>query len=282
MRRAMLAAALLVLSAGGAVADEVWLKGGGRIVGEVIDRTPSTVLVDVGPGTVKLPMARVERIVGTSSRLSEFRSRAARLNPQDVQGWLALAAWANQNDMRTQARGAWEQVLAVDPTNTVAQQGLGNVFQGGHWMDRSAALRAQGLVEVDGNWMSPADADMRFRAQVAADVAERESALADARVAEAEARAREAEARARAAEAEVTRAQDTSLGGIPLGYGYGAVGIGTPVFGDPIQSCCGQHHSPGFCPSRRRHDPPPAPRPTPPPRDGNSSPRTSHAKPRIG
>jgi hypothetical protein len=272
MTRAILATTLLAAAAPWAAADEVWLKGGGRIVGEVMERRPQSVVIDVGPGTVTLPMTRVDRIVGGSSRLAEYRSRAARLNPDDVPGWLALASWADQNDLRTQARGAWEHLLSVQPGNTVAQQALGNVFQAGRWMERSDAMRARGLVEWDGEWMTPGEREARLRVQATEAATLRENAIADARVAEAEAWAREAEARARAAEADATRADGAyDDGGIPLGfgavgygYGYGGYGPGI-VVGPPMQPWGGRGHDRGFHPDRgRRHDPPP----TPPQRDG--------------
>ncbi len=271
MTRAILATALLA-AAPWAAADEVWLKGGGRIVGEVVERTPDTVRVDVGPGTVAFPMARVDRIVSSSSRLAEYRERAARLSPNDVQGWLALAAWADQNDLRTQARAAWQQVLLVQPSNAMAQKGLGNVFQAGQWMGYEDAMRARGLVEYDGAWMSPAERENRLRLAAAESAALRENAIADARVAEAEARAREAEARAHAAEVDAARAADYNDGGIPLDYVYGAGGYfppyvdAFPPYVDPFPPpvCCGNRpgHGPGR-PGRPGVDP--APRPTPPP-----------------
>lgn len=278
MTRAMLATALLA-SAPWAAADEVWLKGGGRIVGEVVDRRPQFVMVDVGPGTVTLPMARVDRIVGSSSGLREYRNRAARLGPTDIQGWLALAAWAEQNDLRTQARDAWEHVLSVQPQNATAQQALGNVWQGGRWMERSDAMRARGLVEFEGEWMSLGEREARVRMQAAQAAVERENAIADARVAEAEARAREAEARAHAAEADAARAADYSDGGIPLDYVYGAVGygFGTGFVGNPhVQPCCGRGHDSRSHPGGgRRFDP--APRPSTPPRDPAPAARTASA-----
>lgn len=271
MTRAILVAALLA-SGSWAAADEVWLKGGGRIVGEILERRAQAVVVDVGPGTVTLPMVRVERIVSASSTLTEYRSRAGRLAVNDVDGWIALAMWADGADLRTQAREAWHHVLSIQPASAIAHQALGDVLQGGTWMSRADAMRAQGLIEYQGQWMSPGERETRLRVEAAEAAALRDNALADARVAEAEARAREAEARARSAEADAVRAEDTydDSGGIPL-IGYGAVGFGAPiVVGPSVQPCCGQAHAPGRCPNTPHH--PPAAQPTPVPRDGNRQP----------
>ena len=274
MTRAMLATALLAATASWAAADEVLLKGGGRIVGEVLDRNPREVTIDVGPGTVKLLMTSVERIVVSSSRLSEFRSRAFLLNPNDVQGWLALADWADQNDLLTQAREAWEHVLAVQPDNQVAQQALGNVWHAGRWMERSDAMRARGLVEFNGVWMSLGERESRLRMQAAWAGAERETAIADARVAQAEARAREAEARTHAAEGDAARAADDSDDGIIDGIitcSWNGSGLGVVV--DPIVPPVrpDRDHDPDHG-GRRRFDPPipPSPQPAPEPRSNSS------------
>ena len=262
MARSIVAAGLLAGSWAGA--DEIWLKGGGRIVGEIVERRAQSVVVDVGPGTVSLPMARVERIVSATSNLSEYRSRAALLAHSDVQGWIALATWAEDNDLRTQARDAWRHVLAIQPSSVIAHQALGHVQYGGRWMERADAMRAQGLVEYDGQWITPSEREARVRLAAADAAARHESAVADARVAEAEARAREAEARARAAEADAARAADYSDdGGIPL-IGYGAVGIGAPLVVDPDPFCC---DPPPHTPRTRPRHRPPAPQPTPVPSD---------------
>jgi len=268
MTRAMLATALLAATASWAAADEVLLKGGGRIVGEVLDRNPREVTIDVGPGTVKLLMTSVDRIVVSSSRLSEFRSRAFRLNPDDVQGWLALADWADQNDLLTQAREAWEHVLAVQADNQVAQQALGNVWHAGRWMERSDAMRARGLVEFNGVWMSLGERESRLRMQAAWAGADRETAIADARVAEAEARAREAEARAHAAELDAERIAEYSDDIIDDYWPPVPVTVDPIV---PVQPCCERGHHPDHG-GRPRFDPPipPSPQPAPAPRSNSS------------
>src|SRR5687768_8293122 len=95
--------AVVVFLAGPAAwADEVFLRGGGSIHGEVVERTAASVVMEVGPGRMTLPMDRVDRIVATTSDLSLYRERAARLAPGDAAGWLGLARWAESHDLLTQ------------------------------------------------------------------------------------------------------------------------------------------------------------------------------------
>ena len=144
-------------------------------------------------------------------------------------GWLALARWAERRDLLTQAREAYEHVVAVDPENAAANTALGRVRLAGQWVTAEESYRARGYVPFEGGWVTPEE-----RGAVLADRA----AEAQAREMAAEARAREAEARARTAEADARRAEAEAQGtssGIPYPYVYGGVGIyGGGIYGARI------------------------------------------------
>jgi hypothetical protein len=228
MKRARLAVASIVAATAlpaGTLADEVFLVGGGRIVGEVVEHGAGAIVVEVGAGRVTLPTSRVVRVTSGTSALSVYRERAARLGPRDTAGWLALAHWARANDLETLAGEAFARVLAADPANEAAHAALGHVRLGGQWMSEAESYRARGYVQFQGSWMTPDEARM---------IAAQQAAEAEARLAEREAVAREqeAEARARAAEADAARAAAeaeaaASAGGIPYGWVFGP-GLVTP------------------------------------------------------
>src|SRR6185503_17602956 len=120
--------------ASGALADEVLLRGGGRVSGVVVERTATAVVIETGPGRVTLPLTRVEKIVEGRSTLVTFQERAAAIAPGDAPAWAALARWAADRDLVTQSRSAWHRVLAVDPQNPEANAALGKVSLDGSWM----------------------------------------------------------------------------------------------------------------------------------------------------
>lgn len=224
-----------VLAAAPALADEIYLVGGGRVSGRVVERTATRVAIETGPGRVTLPLHRVERIVEGRSALETFAERAAELDQADAAGWTALARWAEERDLLTQARFAWQHVLARDPGHAEANAALGRVSVGGAWMNEADAYRARGYVPFEGRWLTPAEHEAAVRereADAAAALGQRE---ADLRVQEVEARLREAEARVREAEA----AADQTTSGIPIGYGYG-YGYG---FGGVVPPYLPAHHS---------------------------------------
>ncbi len=258
-------AAFCMVFLGGSVrADEVWLKGGGKLDGEVVETTATYVVVETAPGRVRLPLTRVLRIVKTRSPLANYRGMSGGVASNDVEGWLALARWAHANQLDTQARQAYERAATLDPSRAEAQLALGNVLYDGRWMTSEDSYRARGLVNFEGAWLSSAEVSARLAERAARREAQTREQEAAARRAEADAKARLAEAKARQAQAEA-------------GYwpAYGGV-----IIPWPYQPCCGQPHAPGFCPySTRtviRPVPPramPNPQPQPPRQQPQPQPR---------
>ena len=215
---------LLGLLPGAAFGDEVFLKGGGRIAGVVVERTATRLALEVGPGRITLPMSRVIRIVEGQSSLGVFRERAAALAPGDAAGWLQLAVWAEERGLGTQAHGAYEKVIAIEPANAEAHRRLGNVRLADRWVTPEESYRAQGLVPFEGQWVTLSEHEALVRARAEAEAGEQLRREAEARTREAEARARAAEAEAQRAEAAARQAGEASSG-IPF----------FPVYGGPLR-----------------------------------------------
>jgi hypothetical protein len=205
MKRTVLLLALLPTTL---LADVVILKSGGRVSGRIVQRSATSVEVDVGAGTVTLGLDRVERIEESRSALDDYHDRAGRLAPSDRDGWLELARWASSQSLSAQAGEAYHRVLTIDPGNAEANQALGNVQVDGRWVSEAESYQARGYVQYQGEWMTPAQRD----ALESSSRAQTDAAL---RQTEAEARARDAEAQAAAAEAN----SDEDEEGIPLGWG---------------------------------------------------------------
>jgi hypothetical protein len=165
---------LLLLAPGLLVADAVYLKGGGKFTGRIVELTAEKVVVDVGDGTMGVPMDRVEEIVKGTSPLDEFDARASKLGPQDVNGWRGLGLWASMQGLSSQSRAAYQRVLALAPDDREARQALGFVQVDGRWLTEEESYRARGFVKYDGEWMTPAEV------QLAQSDAAREQARDDA------------------------------------------------------------------------------------------------------
>ncbi len=178
-------------------ADVVLLKHGAKLEGRIVQQTESSVEVDIGAGSLTLPMSAVDRIERGRSPLDEYDDRAAALNPKDRNGWLELARWASRAGLGTQSQRAYQQVLTIDPNDPEANRALGRVNVEGRWMTEDEAYRSRGYVRFEGRWVTPAERDSIVRAREAEATALARARTAEAQAREAEARAKEAEADAR-------------------------------------------------------------------------------------
>ncbi len=260
MKRAL---SLLVLAASPAwlLADDVFLKGGGKVSGRIVKRTATSVEIDVGAGSVTLPMTRVERIQEGRSALQDYYDRAGALASGDLAGWKELARWASAQGLATQAREAYERVLRADPGDRDANLARGNVQLEGQWVSEVEGYRARGLIEFERRWITPAEQEAILRQRAAESEAARGQRAMDAQVREAEARAREAEAQARAAEAGANAAEYADEG-IPLWWGGGGWGPGPGIWPPVAQPGPGRPSRPTRPPTTRPSNPRPNPQPT--------------------
>src|SRR5262245_40242186 len=112
----MKAACVVVVVLAGAVAsaDEVFLKGGGKVSGRIVQRTATSIEIEVGAGKITVPADRVEKIVEGRAALDVYHERAGKLGPQDRDGWMALGRWASDQGLGSQSREAFHRVLAID------------------------------------------------------------------------------------------------------------------------------------------------------------------------
>jgi hypothetical protein len=236
MKRALVVS--LVLLPAAARADDVFLKGAGRLSGVIVERSAASITLETGPGRVTLPMSRVVRVVARTGDLAIYRQRAAALMPDNAAGWLDLARWAGDRGLLTQAREAYAYVLTLEPDNASAHQALGHVWTGERWATVEEDYRARGYIPFEGSWVSPDEHRAIVEERMASAAAARDRAESAARVREAEARARVAEAEARLAEAAPLP------GSIPMdlaygGYGYGGVYGGYGLGYDPYAPLAG-------------------------------------------
>ncbi len=249
-------------------ADEVTLRGGGKVRGVIVENTPESIVLETGPGRVTIPRSRVASVRESPSDLGTYYERAAGLGPGDVAGWTALAAWAAEHGLGTQSQEAYGRVFQLNRDSSEANRALGRVEMSGRWVTEDEFNRARGLVPFEGGWVTPGEREAVQEERAAEAAAVRAAREADAHAREAEARAREAEARARAAESEAYRNENADSG-IPLWpYVYGPVIVG------PITS-----RPPATLPSPPPTTRPPRPQPTVVPRDSPPPPAPSREAP---
>lgn len=161
----------VVFPAGEARADRLVLADGRVVEGTVLlDGEQYRVASRFGESSV--PVKDVKEWVKAKPVEVEWRERAGALKADDHAGRAALAKWLKDAGRVEEASGIAEQVIAVDPENTVAHEVLGHIRHKGTWMSPDDAHRADGLVERGGKWFTPEewaalDAASREKAEAA-------------------------------------------------------------------------------------------------------------------
>ena len=183
MKRAVM---VIALAAAPVFADEVYLKGGGRFSGEIVEQTEDSVTVDIGGGYLSAPMSSVVRIEEGVSPLAEYRARAAGIPPGDAEAWRELARWAEKETLSSQAWEAYSQVVEILPDDDEANRALGRVLLGGSWVTEEESYRARGYVEFEGEWMMPAERQAILDERRAGEQADRQANEAEIRAIQAD------------------------------------------------------------------------------------------------
>jgi hypothetical protein len=188
--------AVIALAAAPLYADVVYLRGGGQITGQIVERTVDSVTVDVGGGTLTARMSSVVRIEETVSPLQEYRARAARIPEGDTEAWRELARWATSGALGTMASQAWSRVVEILPEDAEANRALGRVQYGGKWVTEEESFRARGFVEFEGEWMTPGERQAILTDRHAREEADRRAEAARLQAEEKEEKEREAKEKA--------------------------------------------------------------------------------------
>lgn len=157
MKRGIVVIVIVILAAVPVFADDVYLRGGGQITGEIIEQSEDSVTVDIGGGTLTARMSSVVRIEKGDSPLKEYRTRAENIQAGDAEAWRELAQWATSETLSSQASKAYSEVVAILPDDEQANRALGRVQLDGKWVSEEDGYRAQGYIEFEGHWMTPGE-----------------------------------------------------------------------------------------------------------------------------
>jgi len=211
---------VFALAASPLLADEVFLKGGGRVTGAIVKETEAAVTVDIGAGNMTVQRSSIVRIDKTVSPLQKYRAEAASLAPEDVEGWRKLGRWAANQGLTKQAREAFGKVKAVLHDDPEANHALGLVLLDGHWVTEKESFAARGFVQFEGEWMAPGERQAILAERQAMEEADRQALEAEIQAYEAE----KAEQKAREAEErDIWSGPLDNLDWGSANYGYGPV-----------------------------------------------------------
>ncbi len=209
----------IALAAVPVFADDVYLRGGGQITGEIVEQTEDSVTVDIGGGgTITAHMSNVVKIKKSVSPLQEYRARAAKIPAGDAEAWRELARWATGHVLSSQAGKAYSQVVAILPDDQEANRALGRVQVDGRWVTEEESYLARGYVEFENEWMTPGERQAILSDRQAREEADRLANDAAILAIDAE---QKAEKEQKEAEREAARRDGLPRYGDPVYWGWG-------------------------------------------------------------
>jgi len=201
-------AAILCALGASARADRVHLTSGAVIEGKASVQG-DRVVIELESGELGLPADAVARIETAPSPVQRLQARRDKLAAGDVAGRMELADYCRDHGMHGRERELLLEVIELAPDHAQARTRLGFVRSERGWIERAEQLRAQGMVEHEGRWLTREQVleIERLRAQAEAAAHARDLARAELEVKRVELEAKKAEA-AREAEraAEAPRA----------------------------------------------------------------------------
>jgi len=151
-------AALMLLSLS-ASADEVLLKSGGRVQGDIVSQDKTRVVLQTAYGSVTFDAADIQEVKESSSLEKEIRSELKNLQPSDTASRVKLASKAADAGLADLSKNIYTQIIAISPDDKDARQALGYVQYEGEWVTLRDKNTHEGLVPYQGQWMKAEERD---------------------------------------------------------------------------------------------------------------------------
>jgi hypothetical protein len=158
MRHASFAIPLLLAAT--AVADEVVLKDGGKLVGRAT-RVGDEVVVATPHGETRVKAEKVELVVEGRTVWDDYADKLKATDLKDAAAVAALGSWCKERKLGVEAAEHWKKALALDPDQPEARKGLGFVRLDERWLTVDEYYRARGFVKVADAWVPEEEARRR-------------------------------------------------------------------------------------------------------------------------
>lgn len=157
-------------------ADIVHLTNGRTLEGQV-ERADGKIRLRTIHGTATLDASQVAKIEAKPHVLDAYEAQRILVKHDDAAGQFALAQWCRTNGLTRQALEHAEHTVEIEHHHVGARRVLDHTLLDGRWIPRAEALRAQGLVQYRGKWMSKSEAELAHAADLEADQRVRLQAL---------------------------------------------------------------------------------------------------------
>jgi hypothetical protein len=159
--------AFLALSAV-ASADQVTLKDGRVLEGEIVEENEKSVKLKLKMGAMTIDRADVQEIVRKLTPQQEYRERLAKLDTASAEQQLEIGVFARRNDMKEEALGHFLAAWELDPSSKAAAtelKALDYHLVNGKWLTPDEYYPLQGYLKLDRKWYAPLEHAWRLAAR---------------------------------------------------------------------------------------------------------------------
>ena len=127
----------------------------GRLEGKIIARADGRVTIRTTSG-IETTISEKDILAIEKARTPRdiYSAMAEKIKADDAEGHYALAVWCRDHNLKDEAAAERVATLRIDPDHERARRDLGYVKTDKGWMTREAAMRAKGLMLVDGRWLT--------------------------------------------------------------------------------------------------------------------------------
>ncbi len=161
---------VLLALAGAARADELVLKNGRTLEGQVSEAGDSVIFERSG---IRMEIRRdeVAEIRKAPAPKEEYARKAAALEKQEAVKEYAekcrpeaaearhrLGLWCAAKGLKDEAGAEQRKAIALEPDHEGARRALGFVKDGGAWRPEEEVMKERGLVRAGGRWVTPEEA----------------------------------------------------------------------------------------------------------------------------
>lgn len=151
---------LLVLASGPALADEILLESGGKLVGKA-RREGADVIVTMPSGEARLKASEVRSITPGRTVFDDLADKLGDLDAKDAAAHVALGDWCRGKGLSGDARKLWRKAVEIDPDHDEARARLGYIRYEDRWLTPDEYRKARGFVKVGDEWVSGDEARRR-------------------------------------------------------------------------------------------------------------------------
>jgi hypothetical protein len=145
---AVICTALVLVTAYG---DTIVLNSGRSVRGRIIEETADDVVIKQESGvTTRINRDDIVEIVRAEDLEKEYKSKLAKVKPEDTRALMELAAWCKEHSLKKQQRELLEQILKLEPENADAKREM-SLLKGELPEKKNEEKESDGITFAPGN-----------------------------------------------------------------------------------------------------------------------------------